>query len=211
MAQDTAGQEWVFDPPDAILKLLKALRDVRFRKEYWRWVRKGPDETTDEAKFERQWQAAGPEGQPAVTQYYQDQRENRRTSLLHIKADTPMLFTQLGLLPVVLAMVVTISSPAKAQALLQSDSKFFLLLLPAAWVVASTSHSNKLLYAMRTHFMGAAEWGEDVTDQKSYTNSIRKEVNSLSRTIQRARRRLDLSKLLIIVFILFLFKFLFWS
>ncbi|HET9411722.1 MAG TPA: hypothetical protein VFO38_02655 [Candidatus Saccharimonadales bacterium] len=211
MTHDTAAREWVFDPPDALWKLLWALRDVRFRQEYWRWVRKGPNDTTDEAKFERQWQAAGPEGQPAVTQYYQDQRENRRTSLLHIKADVPMLFTQLGLLPVALATVVTISSPAKVQALLQSNSKLFLLLLPAAWVVASTSHSNKLLYAMRTHFIGAAEWGQDVTDQKSYTNSIRKEVNSLSRTLQRARRRLDLSRLLIIVLILFLVKLLLWG
>lgn len=198
---------WPFNPPDSFWELLGACRDRDYRKKYLRWVIHGPNEEHDAACFDQQWEEAGEAGRPWVQKYYEDQRTARLTGLTHVKTDVQTLFNQVGLLFVVVTTIVALSSPVKIQHFWHSPNRYVLLLPLLAWVLASSSYTARLFYSLWTHFMGVAERGRIITGSKSYVNSLRKEVNGLSLTLQRARRRLDLSKVVIYVTVIFLFRF----
>lgn len=60
-----------------------------------------------------------------------------------------------------------------------------------------SSYTNKLLYPLYTHCMGAAEYGNEVINDKTYVNKVRLESNSYARTLQRGKRLFSLSKQII--------------
>jgi hypothetical protein len=180
-----------FDPPDNLWQATWRCRDSRYLKEYFRWLRFGPDEARDAKQFEEQWAKAGAGGELAVAKSYLDQRTRRQTSLTHHKSDVLTFYTILTAVVVFLAAI----APEGVRNLISPSLRPVAGLLVIALVMALASYTNKLLYPLYTHFMGAAEYGHEVVHEKSYINKVRQEVNSLSRTLQRGKRLFSASKL----------------
>lgn len=188
------AEELEFETPDNLWQVTWRCRDTRYRKEFWRWLRYGPDEERDAVKFKRQWARAKAEGgEAAVGRYYLDQRARRYTSLTHHKSDVQTFYI---ILTAVLSYLA-IAMSDRVLGYIGPSMKQVVVLLLFAVVAAMSSFTNSLVYPLITHFMGAAEYGEDVIHDESYINQVRQEINSLSRTLQRGRRRFSLSKLFI--------------
>lgn len=184
------ASDFEFETPDNLWQAVWRCRDRRYLKEYVRWLRFGPDEAKDARIFEERWEAADKEGRQAIAKDQLDHRAHRQMGLTHHKSDVLTFYT---ILAAIFAALATIA-PDRVRDYIGPAMTPVVGLMVIALLMALSSFSNRILYPLYTHFMGAAEYS-NVVDEKSHVDQMRRETNRLSRVLQRGRRQFSLSKM----------------
>jgi hypothetical protein len=180
---------------------------ISLRRHPLLWLRRvlfGPIESREARIFERDWNEADEAGRRRLRERYQEQYHSRLDSLRTVATDSATLGGHFGLLVVVAGIVLQ----PKIDAFLHTPARYSIWLVAAAWFFLSKSHIPRVLYSLFTHFLGVAEWvhieAKPLPEQidKEDVDRLRRSVNHLSRTLQRARRYLVLAWLTIFVLVL---------
>jgi hypothetical protein len=199
----------VFTAPTTVPANEPTRRDdkIRLRQHpllWLRWVLFGPIESREARIFERDWNEADETGRARLRRRYQEEYRSRLENLRTVVTDSATLGGHFGLLVVVAGIVLQ----PKIDAFLHTSARYSIWLVAAAWFFLSKSHIPRVLYSLFSHFLGVAEWvhteAEPLPEQidKEDVDRLRRSVDHLSRTLQRARRYLVLAWLTIFVLVL---------